>query len=75
VISTLSNARRYTLTEPESQPPILSLADIGQLLETHDPDAIVSPLVRAGLVRRTSEDFVFATPAAFKWVQLVGHVV
>ncbi|MGD1059770.1 MAG: hypothetical protein ABR992_20460 [Solirubrobacteraceae bacterium] len=65
----------YTLTEPDRTPPICSLADIGLLLETHDPEAIVAPLVRAGLVHRTSEDYVFATPAAFKWVQLVGHVV
>jgi hypothetical protein len=64
----------YALTEPDRRPPICSLADIGLLLETHDPDAIISPLVRAGLVRRTAEDYVFATPAAFKWVELVGHV-
>jgi hypothetical protein len=35
----------------------------------------VAPLVRAGLVRRTSDDYVFATPAAFKWIEMVGHMV
>jgi hypothetical protein len=65
----------YLLTDPERHPPIWALADIGRELDTHDPEAIVAPLVRAGLLNRTSEDYVFATPAAFKWVQLVGHVV
>lgn len=65
----------YVLTEPERQPSIWALEDLGRQLETHDPEAVVSPLVHAGLVRRTGEDLVFATPAAFKWVALVGHVV
>lgn len=65
----------YLLTDPARQPPIWALADIGRELDTHDPAAVVLPLVRAGLVRRTDEDLVFATPAAFKWVEIVGHVV
>ena len=64
----------YLLTDPARQPPIWALADLGRELDTHDPEAVVAPLVRAGLVRRT-DDLVFATPAAFKWVELVGHVV
>jgi hypothetical protein len=64
----------YLLTSSD-QPPIWALADIGRELDTHDPEALVLPLVRAGLVRRTSEDLVFVTPAAFKWVELVGHVL
>ena len=65
----------YLLTDPTRQPPIWALADIGRELDIHDPEARVAPLIRAGLVRRTSEDLVFATPAAFKWVEMVGHVV
>jgi|HubBroStandDraft_4_1064222.scaffolds.fasta_scaffold288832_1 hypothetical protein len=65
----------YLLTDPSRQPTIWALPDIGRELETHDPEAVVAPLVRAGLVRRTSDDCVFATPAAFKWVEMVGHVL
>jgi hypothetical protein len=65
----------YLLTAPERYPTIWSVADLSRQLETHDPAAIVRPLVCAGLLNRTSEGYVFATPAAFKWVQMVGHVV
>jgi hypothetical protein len=65
----------YLLTDPERQPPIWSVADMGRELETKDPDAVLRPLYNAGLLNHTRDGFVFATPAAFKWVQLVGHVV
>jgi hypothetical protein len=65
----------YLLTDPMRHPPIWLVADIGRELEDSDPDAIVRPLVNAGLLHRTSDDHVFATPAAFKMVQMVGHVV
>jgi hypothetical protein len=65
----------YLLTDPEGQPPIWSVADLGRELETSDPNAVVRPLVNAGLFNRTGDGFVFATPAAFKMVGLVGQVV
>ncbi len=65
----------YMLTDPTRNPTIWALPDIGRELETSDPEAVVAPLIRAGLLRRTDDDLVFATPAAFKWVELVGHVV
>jgi hypothetical protein len=61
----------YLLTDPTGHPPIWLVADIGRELEDTDPDAIVN----AGLLHRTSDDHVFATPAAFKMVQMVVHVV
>ena len=64
----------YLMTSAD-QPPIWALADIGRELETTDPEAIVRPLVHTGLLNLTSEKYVFATPAAFKWVELVGHVI
>jgi hypothetical protein len=64
----------YLLTNPTSYPTIWSVPDIGRELAYYDPDAIVRPLVGAGLFNRTSEDYVFATPAAFHMVGLVGHV-
>jgi len=51
------------------------LADIGRELEARDPDAVVRPLVNAGLANRTSDGYVFATPAAYKMVALVGQVI
>jgi hypothetical protein len=65
----------YLMTEPARQPSIWSVADIGRELEVRDPDAVVRPLVNAGLLNRTSDGYVFATAAAFKMVQLVGHVI
>jgi hypothetical protein len=65
----------YLLTDPQSQPPIWSMADMGRELETGDPDAVVRPLIGAGLINRTRDGYVFATPAAFKMVQMVGQVV
>jgi hypothetical protein len=65
----------YLLTDPDRHPPIWSVADMGRELETSDPDAVVRPLVNAGLISRTSDGFVFATPAAFRMVQMVGQVV
>jgi hypothetical protein len=65
----------YLLTAPDRHPTIWSVADLGRQLETHDPAAVVRPLVGAGLLNRTSDGYVFATSAAFKMVALVGQVV
>jgi len=64
----------YLMTST-GQPPIWMLADIGRELETHDPEAIVRPLVAAGLLYRTSEGHVFASPAAYRMVAMTGHVI
>jgi hypothetical protein len=64
----------YLLTETESLPSVWSISDLGRQLDTGDPGAVVRPLVLAGLLNRTSDGYVFATPAAFKWVELVGRV-
>jgi hypothetical protein len=65
----------YLLTDPERYPLIWSVADIGREVETGDPMAVVRPLCNAGLLHRTSDGFVFATPAAYRMVSLVGQVV
>jgi hypothetical protein len=64
----------YLMTSSD-QPPVWTLPDIGRELETHDPEALVRPLVCAGLLYRTSDGYVFASPAAFKMVQMVGHII
>ncbi|HXN38806.1 MAG TPA: hypothetical protein VN892_12270 [Solirubrobacteraceae bacterium] len=64
----------YLLTAPDEHPPIWSVADVGRQMETGDPMAVLRPLCCAGLIHRTTDDFVFATPAAYKMVGLVGRV-
>ncbi len=65
----------YVMTEPERYPPIWSVEDLSRELEIRDPDAVLRPLVNAGLVHRIGEDVVFASASAFKMVALVGQVV
>jgi hypothetical protein len=63
------------LTDPCRQPTLWSVEDIGRELEYHDPEVVVRPLANAGLLHRTGDCFVFATPAAFHLTSPVGHVV
>jgi hypothetical protein len=72
---TLERETLYLLADPERYPSIWSVADIGRELDFSDPEAIVRPLRNAGLLHRTADGFVFATPAAFRMVQMVGHVI
>jgi hypothetical protein len=65
----------YLLTDPDHYPPIWSIADVGRKIECDDPEAVIRPLCNSGLVHRTSDGFVFATAAAFRMVQIVGHVI
>jgi hypothetical protein len=65
----------YLLTDPCRQPTLWTLPDIGRELEYFDPDMLIEPLLRAGLLHRTSDGYVFATPAAFHLTSLVGHVI
>jgi hypothetical protein len=63
----------YLLTAPDRHPPIWSIQDIGMAIETGDPMAVIRPLRCAGLIHRTG-DCIFATPAAYRMVGLVGQV-
>lgn len=62
------------LVADDDTPPVWSLADIGRALDQRDPEAVVGPLIQAGLLHRLSGEFVVATPAAYKLVQIVGFV-
>jgi hypothetical protein len=64
----------YLLTDPDRSPTICSVADIGLALDTQDPMVLIRPLCGVGLLHRTADDFVFATPAAYRMVGLVGRV-
>lgn len=70
----MERAVLYLLTDPCSQPTVWLVADIGRELEYFDPEALIFPLLRAGLIHRVGDGFVLATPAAFYFVGLVGHV-
>jgi hypothetical protein len=63
----------YLLTDPDSYPTLWSLPDLGRELDHFDPEAVIRPLRLAGLVYRTSDGYVFATPAAFKMAHLADH--
>ncbi len=65
----------YLLTDPERHQPVWSVEDIAREIETTDSMAVLQPLRRAGLVRLSSEGFVFATRAATRMVQIVGRVI
>ncbi|MHB1468848.1 MAG: hypothetical protein ACYCU0_03105 [Solirubrobacteraceae bacterium] len=63
----------YLLTDPDRYPTVWSIADIGREMSDQDPMAVVVPLCEAGLLHRLAGDFVVATPAAYRMVQLVGR--
>ncbi len=65
----------YLLTDPCRQPTVWSIPDIGREIDYFDPESVVYQLHNAGLVHKTSDGYVFATPAAFHLTALVGHVV
>jgi hypothetical protein len=65
----------YLLTDPDGNQPLWTVEDLAR--ELHEPEALhyVGMLQRAGLVYRTSDGHVFASRAAVRQVQLVGHNV
>jgi hypothetical protein len=65
----------YLMTDPDRFQPIWSVEDIGRELEVENALDVVRPLIRAGLVNRTGDGYVFATRAAVRMVQMVGQVV
>jgi len=65
----------YAMTDPERHPTIWSIEDLGRELEYFDPESVIRQLRNAGLVHRTSDNFVFATAAAFRMAQMVGQIV
>lgn len=65
----------YLLTDPADCQPIWSIEDLGREIETDDPMALVHGLLRAGLIHRTSDGFVFATRAGVRMAQLADRAV
>lgn len=66
----------YLLTDPNDTQPLWSVEDIGREMESADRATVaVNGLLRAGLIHRTSDGFVFATRAAVRHIQMVGFGV
>jgi hypothetical protein len=65
----------YLLTEADRYPVIWSIPDLGREIDYFDPEPVVRQVRSAGLVHCTSDGSLFATAAAFRMVQMVGHVV
>jgi len=65
----------YLLTDPEDNQPLWALEDLAREMSEHDIMAYVRPLQEAGLIHQTSDGHVFASRAAVRQVQLVGHNV
>jgi hypothetical protein len=65
----------YLLTGLRGEQPIWSIPDIAREIESDDnADIATTGLLRAGLIHKTTDGFVFATRAGVRIVQLVGHV-
>jgi len=66
----------YLLTGLRGEQPIWSLDDLSRdMRDTDGTEIAVIGLLRAGLIHKTVDGFVFATRAGVHMVQLVGHVV
>jgi hypothetical protein len=65
----------YLLTDPEDHQPLWTLEDLAREMEKSDILDYIHPLRRAGLVHCTSDGHVFASRAAVRQIQLVGHGV
>jgi hypothetical protein len=65
----------YLLTDPGDNQPLWALEDLAR--ELREPEIInyVRRLQEAGLIHCTSNSHVFASRAAVRQVQLVGHNV
>jgi hypothetical protein len=65
----------YLLTDPDDHQPLWTIEDLARELEEPDILALIRPLHASGLIHRTSDGHVFASRAAVRQVQLVGHNV
>jgi hypothetical protein len=65
----------YLLTDPDDNQPLWALEDLARELDEPEAITYVRRLQEAGLVHRTSDGHVFASRAAVRQVQLVGHNV
>jgi len=65
----------YLLTDPDDNQPLWTLEDLAREMSESEITAYVRPLREAGLIHQTSDGHVFASRAAVRQVQIVGHNV
>ena len=65
----------YVLTDPDDNQPLWTIDDLARELDEPEIINYVRRLQQAGLLHRTSDGHVFASRAAVRQVQLVGHNV
>ena len=67
----------YLLVPGEDQDGMVlwSMEDLGREMDYFDPESVIYPLVRAGLVNKTSDGHVFATRAGVRAVAMIGKVI
>jgi hypothetical protein len=65
----------YLLTDPEACQPVWALGDLAREMEEHDILAYLRPLQASGLLHQTADGHVFASRAAVRQIQIVGHGV
>jgi hypothetical protein len=65
----------YLLTAPDDCQLLWSAEDIGREIESKEPMTPIRGLLRAGLIHRTADGFVFATRAGVRMGQLVERAV
>jgi hypothetical protein len=64
----------YLLTDPADNQPLWTLEDLAREMDERDIMPYVRRLQGAGIVHRTSDGHIFASRAAIRQVQIVGHV-
>jgi hypothetical protein len=63
----------YALTEPGDNQTLWTIEDLAREMEDRAVIDKVNALHRAGLIHRTSDGYIFASRAAARQIQLVGH--
>jgi hypothetical protein len=63
----------YALTEPGDNQTLWTIEDLAREMEDRAVIDKVNALHRAGLIHRTSDGYIFASRAAVRQIQLVGH--
>ncbi len=65
----------YLLTDPDDNQPLWTLEDLAREMDERDIMPFVRRLQEAGIIHRTSDGHIFASRAAVRQVQIVGHNV
>lgn len=65
----------YLLTDPDGNQPLWTLEDLAREMDERDIVPYVRRLQEAGILHRTSDGHIFASRAAVRQVQIVGHNV